>query len=312
MSCVNAANERIKRRYFHYLREAGGISEKTINIARLALAQYDRFTEAKDYQRFKAAHAVAFKRKLLQGTGRRSAQLSSRSTVHSTLIQVQKFFRWLAGQPGFKKSISYADVEYFSLSARDRRIALHRREKPSPSLEQVQHVIRSMPAKTDLQLRDRALVAFALLAGARVSALTSLKLKHLRADRLGIIQDAREVDTKFGKTFDTFFFPVGDDIEHIFLSYVDYLTTALRFGPSDPLFPSTKQVVRSAHRFESEGLTRKHWKVTDPVRRIFRRAFAAGGVPYYTPHTVRRTLALLGQERCSTAEELKANNRSRA
>ena len=80
MNSVNPDNERIKRRYFYWLREGDSRSEKTINLARLALAKWDRFTDAKDYRRFKPADAVAFKKALLAGGGRRSAELSSRSS----------------------------------------------------------------------------------------------------------------------------------------------------------------------------------------------------------------------------------------
>jgi site-specific recombinase XerD len=306
MSCVNADNERVKRRYFEYLREAQGRSPKTVELARLALVQYDRFTSCKAYQRFSIADAMGFKRKLLDGEGKRRSELSSRSAAHSTLSQVQKFFRWLAREPGYKKAINYGDLDYLSLASRDRRIALHRGEKPSPSLEQIQHVIRTMPSSTDIELRDRALIACALLTGARVGALITLKLKHVRADRLGIDQDAREVATKFGKTFPTFFFPVGDDIRQIFLDYVDHLRLALRFADDDPLFPKPHHVVREGHMFEYVGLGRRHWSTPDPVRRIFHGAFAGAGVIYYTPHTIRRTLARLGQQLCGTPEALKA------
>ena len=217
MSGPNPHNERLKRRYFDYLREAQGLSPKTIEIARLSLAKFDDFTDCKAYQRFNVTDAKAFKHKQLEGNGKRRSELSSRSAAHSTLTQLQKFFRWLATQPGYKKAICRADVDYFSLSSRDRRIALHRCERPAPSIDQVQRVIRNMPAITDIELRNRAVVACALLTGARIDAIRSLKLKHVRTDRLGIDQDAREVSTKFGKTFPTFFFPVGDDIRIIFL-----------------------------------------------------------------------------------------------
>jgi integrase len=50
-----------------------------------------------------------------------------------------------------------------------------------PPREQVRHVIESTSAEDAIQRRDRALVAFILLTGARDGAVVSLKLKH--ADR---------------------------------------------------------------------------------------------------------------------------------
>lgn len=303
---VNPVSERLKRRYYHHLREAEGRAETTIDQAARALADYERFTVWKDFKRFRPEDAVGYRRSLLAGGGKRSAQLSSRATVHTKLVQVQRFFHWLSGQAGYKSRISSADVQCFSLSARDRKIARHRREKPTPTLEQVRQVIVSMPAASDIELRDRALVACTLLTGARAAALASLKLKHVRADRLGIEQDAREVRTKLGKSYPTFFFPVGEEVLGIFLGYVDHLREVLFWGEGDPLFPRGQLHVSEASKFEWVGLERAHWQTTDPVRAIFRRAFAAAGIPYFSPHSIRRTLVQLGQRCCTTPEQLKA------
>jgi integrase len=61
-----------------------------------------------------------------------------------------------------------------------------------------------------IKRRDRALVAFTILSGARDGAIISLRLKHVDIERGMIEQDAREVRTKRAKTITTWFFPVGD------------------------------------------------------------------------------------------------------
>ena len=85
----------------------------------------------------------------------------------------------LAGQPGYKSKIAYADADYYNLSEKDVRIAKATRVKPFPSLGQVHHVLATMAASTDIERRNRAVVAFAILTGARDGALASFKLKHL-------------------------------------------------------------------------------------------------------------------------------------
>jgi integrase/recombinase XerD len=57
---------------------------------------------------------------------------------------------------------------------------------------------------------------------------------------------------------------------------------------------------------EVVGLKPEHWKTTDPIRTICKRAFEAAGVIYFSPHTFRSTLVLLAQERCRAPAELKA------
>ena len=58
-------------------------------------------------------------------------------------------------------------------------MATARRETVFPTLEQVRHVIGAMPRDSEIQRRNRALVAFTLLTGARDSAIASMKLKHI-------------------------------------------------------------------------------------------------------------------------------------
>jgi hypothetical protein len=41
------------------------------------------------------------------------------------------------------------------------------------------------------------------------------------------------------------------------------------------------------------------------IREVFRRAFAAAGLPYFAPHRLRNTLVALGQKRCHSPEEFK-------
>ena len=132
---------------------------------------------------------------------------------------MKRFFIWLAGQPGYKSRISYSDAEYFNLSAKETRIAKATRPARVPTLEQIRHVIRSLPATTDIQRRDRSLIAFTILTGARDGAIASFKLRHVDIDEGKIDQDAREVQTKFSKSFITTFFPVGNDIRAV----IDYL-----------------------------------------------------------------------------------------
>ena len=63
----------------------------------------------------------------------------------ATLANLKRFFHWLAGQPGFKSRLSYSDAEYFNLSEKDTRVATARREATFPTLEQVAHVLATMP-----------------------------------------------------------------------------------------------------------------------------------------------------------------------
>ena len=79
-----------------------------------------------------------------------------------------------------------------------------------------------------------------------------------------VYQDAREVQTKFSKTFTTYFFPVGADIRQIVDGWVTYLREEKLWGNDDPLFPATRVALGAARQFEAVGLERAHWSSAAP------------------------------------------------
>ena len=121
-----------------------------------------------------------------------------------------------------------------------------------------------------------------------------------------MFQDAREVQTKFSKTFTTYFFPVGDDVKAIIFDWVRYLKEDCKFGNDDPLFPKTLMGLDADQNFEAVGLSREHWSNASPIRQIFRDGFDLAGLPYFNPHSFRNTLVNLGKTLCKSPEEFKA------
>jgi len=306
MSTHNANNERIKRRYFTYLKEAKRLSEPTVDAVAKALDRFEVDTKHRDFKAFHFEQAVAFKKHLAEQRGQRSGEKLSKATLHATLADLKRFFQWLAGQPGYKSRLQYSDADYFNLSDKDTRIATARREQKAPTLEQAKNVIAQMPADSEIDRRNRALIAFTLLTGARDGAIASMKLKHVDLVEGSVYQDARDVRTKYSKTFTTYFFPVGDEIRQIVAEWVKYLREEQLWGNDDPLFPATRIALGVTRQFEAAGLTRDHWSTATPIRTIFRDAFASADLPYFNPHSFRNTLVRLGEGLCQTPEQFKA------
>src|SRR6185312_11217445 len=119
----SAENERIKRNYFAYLKEAKRHSEPTVDAAAKALSRFEEYTGYRDFKAFHFGQAVAFKRHLAEQKGQRSGEKLSKATLHATLKQLRAFFFWLAGQPGYKARLQYSDADYFNLSDKDTRVA---------------------------------------------------------------------------------------------------------------------------------------------------------------------------------------------
>jgi site-specific recombinase XerD len=164
----NPENERLKRRYFVFLKEARRLSEAAVDTSAAALHRFEVFTRFVSFRAFHLEQAVAFKRSLRHGKSDKGQTGLSSATVCSTLHALRCFFEWLADQPGFRGRITHSLAQYFNPTEKEGRIASARREAPFPSLEQLARVVSLMPTSTDVEKRDRALFAFTVLTTARV------------------------------------------------------------------------------------------------------------------------------------------------
>jgi len=72
---------------------------------------------------------------------------------------------------------SHADAEYFNLSEKEMRVARARREQRVPTLEQIRHVLATMPAVSEIEQRNRALIAFTAKFAAFISVTMHLQLQ---------------------------------------------------------------------------------------------------------------------------------------
>lgn len=302
----NAENEKIKHRYQVWMQDAKGYSDATIDQTLAAINRFEAHTGLKSFRLFHIEQARAFTRELQVQQNPKNGRPYSRATISGALAALRKFIEWFAGQPEGRNRIKYGDADYFRLSEKNNRIARATRPKRVPTVEEVCRIIKGMPDESDFELRDRAVVAFILLTGARIEAATSALLKHVDIDEGCFHQDARDVKTKRSKTFTTWFVPVGDEIDEILKHWVLHIRTKLLFGPDDPLFPKTALGHDEQHNFVPIGLAREPWSSGATIRRIFTDAFTAAGVPPSNPHAIRDTLTSFGERCCQTPEEFKA------
>jgi integrase len=163
-----------------------------------------------------------------------------------------------------------------------------------------------MPEETLLQRRDRAIMALLLLTGARDGSLITLRLANIDANARCVHFRGREIETKFGKAFTTWFLPVGEDVERFALDWVRELRQQLLFGPGDPILPRQKTGLSQTGGFQAAGLEAIPYATSAPVAAICRNAFVAAGLPPFTPHLLRKTLVDLASVHCTTPEQFKA------
>jgi integrase len=291
MRKYNAENERLKRRYELYLREAKGQDEKSIDKVRAALVKFEECTKYKPFKAFHIDQARRFKDALARATNAHGNPLSL-TTVDATLRLVKGFFHWLAGQQGFKKVVTYADVEYFNNNRNDARAAHAPRPVQFPTTPAAYHAFQAMAGATELERRNKAMFAFVMITGARAGATASLRMKHINIVDGFVYQDGREVKTKGRKTITTWFFPMHPEYLVYFTEWVAFLRNDKFFGPEDALFPKPEQRIVDG-KFAYDALSRDTYANSAQVNAVFRGAFSQVQLHPYTPHSIRKTL---GQE----------------
>ncbi len=158
-----------------FLETADGKQPATVDAALKAIERFEASTNQKPFRKFHVEQARAFRARLIEETGRSGKGLSA-ATITSTLKHLRHFFLWLSREPGFRSALNSNDANYFTPSEQDRRIAGARRERPVPTLEEINATLAAMPFNTHVEKRDRAAIAFAIVSGARIAVIRRAKL----------------------------------------------------------------------------------------------------------------------------------------
>jgi hypothetical protein len=74
-------------------------------------------------------------------------------------------------------------ADYFNPPHQDGRIAKATLARPAPSLDQIRHSLAAMPVESDIEKRDRAVFAVAILSGTRDDAIASMAVHHVDVTR---------------------------------------------------------------------------------------------------------------------------------
>jgi len=298
----NPKNELLKKQYEEYLLHAKYQDVKTVSGIWKNLNLFEEFTEKADFFLLDTQQAMGFKTWLEKRANKHQEPLSI-STICSVLKNVREFYYWLASQPSFLKKIDTKAVEYLHLSNKQNRAAQATREKYPPTIEEVTKVLGKMSAVSDIEKRDRALIAFTAITGVRDSALISLKQKDLDIKNKTVWQNPNHVKTKFSKPILTRFVPISPLAEEVALEWAQHCSDKLKLRSNDPLFPSSQIVTKpETMKFEVVGLSREHWANAQPVRTVFKAAFTEAGLPYYNPHLFRKMIVKWAMKNCSQYE----------
>ena len=133
----NPKNDRAKREYLIWLKEARQRSAATVEEARHAIDRLEAYTGFKDFATFNREQALGFKRAFLASKAQRSGKPISKATAHHTVHAIREFMAWLQSRPGYRRRIDPADIAYLNLTTKDERVAHVSSPKAYPSLETI-------------------------------------------------------------------------------------------------------------------------------------------------------------------------------
>lgn len=297
MTELNPLNERLKLAWIEELIITS--ADSTIDQKLAALSQFEALTDGHDFTLLDRDRVKLYLAKLRQTA-------TSAHTKAAKVRHVKAFYDWMVMDERLKPKAVRKAILALRLKDKEARAGRAKRTVKHPTLAEVEDTVRAMPDTTSIDLRNRALLAFTALSGARDGAIISMRVKHVRWAAREVEQHPDEVDTKAGKMIQSWFFPVGDVLEAEVKRYLDHLKTDLGFADDDPLFPAPQMGHDDADQFCAIGLSKRRWASANPMRKVYRAAFTANGLRYYNPHSFRNMLMALAYERKLDPESLKA------
>ncbi len=308
MKKSNLENEKIKHKYYEFLKESQGYSELTINAIKKGIYRYEEFSCFEDFSKFNQKRAVEFKKWLELKTDPRTKKQISISTVYQYIRHLKDFFKWLCYQSGYKSKICLTDVEFLRLPKEKARLAVSRKREHYPTFEQVRKVIESIEINSEIDMRDRALLSFTLISGARDNAIRTLPICCFNEQTLHVNQDPKlGVKTKFNKHIKSVLLRFDEKILKYFLEWYRYLKTEKLFGNMSPIFPKNKiENAENAKSFISNFVEDNFWQSVTSMREIFKQRFEHAGIEYFPPHSFRHLAVITAVSKCKNGHEIKA------
>lgn len=289
MTKNNHENDIIKKKYLIDMK-LDELSDKTIDAARQAIDRLEIFTGFKNFKELTSDTLEKFRNKLLVTKNAKGGDLTLSTIVH-ILKPLQKFFKWLKREGGYKNKLKSIDLRYLNLGKEDRRkLNSIRKLKEYYTIDDVKRALNFNPMN-DVEMRDRVVIAMLACTAMRHESLITAKIGHIDIKKEAIFQDPRTMRTKKSKWINTRFIPIDDTIVDIIINWVRHLKEELGFTDNDPLFP--KELLQHNEYKQFVGgiaLSRNHIESHGVIPKIVKRIFEKIGLKYNNPHSFRDML----------------------
>lgn len=300
-------NEQIKRRFYDYLKGGDGFAADSVTKFAEAIQQWQIFSNNEDFTKFTKERASEYCDWLKTRPAKTKSGTLSLTTQYHYLRRLKKFFHWFSDQPEYRTKIRKTDIEFLRLSKKDARIATAGTTKKMPTFDDVKKIILAIGGGNEIDMRDRALISFALITGMRISAIVSVKMKNFDCENKWVDQNPGDgVLTKNSKKILTTFFPIGwSEPESYFLEWYDY-QIAKGAKLDDPIFPSTLRGFSGRNTFSKTQVSDEEWSSSGGARKVFEKRCKTAGVQYFHPHSFRHLVVSIMSKTPLTEEQKKA------
>lgn len=288
---MNPENEKIKKNYEKFLIGAEEAAVTTIDQFLRAVNLLDRWNDFLNFKKYNVDIILNFKEKIRDHKWK--DKCVSPRTARTYILHIQKFFRWLGIQSGYKSTEILNLIAYLKPNKIEDSLSSTSQITDVPDINYVLDLCSSIKITCDADLRDRALIAFLLLTGIRISAVISLPFGCIDKDTLIIDQNpAENIKTKFGKYIISIVFPFDETLVNYIKTYLELLNS-LGFKSEKPLFSKNKiEYDSSKNLLVNPGkLSGEFWRSTTGVAQMIKRRSKQAGLKYYSPHKFRHGTA---------------------
>jgi hypothetical protein len=290
----NKSNEIVKYKFFEKLEHSkNGKDPKTVNQYANAIHEFEIATGFKDFKKYTYEWAITFKNYMNDKLNKKSGEHISKSLYFHYVKFVRELLQWLKENNKEYSRLKQDDINYLYVTRNDSNKARATNYQESHEVADILSTIRKMPATTEIEMRNKAMLSLCLLTTPRMSALQTARISSIKYfkeyDAWAFVQDPRLLNTKNSKKITAFFIGQSEDIKQNVLRWRDYLI-AKGFTDKDYLFP------KIAPSFTHDNtpitlLTKEPIKSQTQIRLAIKEAFAANNLPYHKQHSFRHSVA---------------------
>jgi integrase len=276
---TRSSNLRWLYHYRVFLASSSELKVDTIDEHLRSLSRMSHFFANKPFEKVTIQDVINFKNELRRLLKVENCEGLSRSTVLHILDRCEAFFQCFKRQPSV--GIDGDLPGYFNSSRHERTSASGMAKEISLTFDEALRIFQNMPSTSAVELRNKAIVAMFIVTGMRISALISLRGRHVNIHTRWINQDPREVHTKGDKHIRTYCLDLGHGLLSVLADWAKWRELN-GFGIDAPFFLPDRFIqpncIGLGYRSKSVEAA-QCWTSEDPVQKVIKDAAEAAGIP---------------------------------